>query len=476
MKANRILIADDDKGTSGYLSLLLTDRGYFVDTVGNGRDAVERFNSSCPPDLLLLDVLMPELDGIETLHQVRKINASIPIIILSAIGHAKTVVDAMKMGAVDYLTKPVTDEELESAIEAVFGRTESAESRRPHFVLEQARTESREVVSASPQMDKVKAVARQVGATDVPVLILGESGVGKEVIARYIHANSTRAAGPFVKINCAALPNDLLESELFGYERGAFTGAMFEMPGKFELASKGFIFLDEIGDMSLHLQAKMLHVLQDGEYMRLGGKRPMRSDARVLTATNKNIERMVSNGTFREDLYFRLNVISLDIPPLRERPEDIPLLISYFIEKYRGEYASSVERLPAQIFDEFMRYRWPGNARQLENAVKRYLILQDAQVVLPASTTSEPAAPVDRPFSLKDVSAHAAERAERETVLRALEETKWNRKKAAKNLGICYKALLNKLKKWRLTDGGLRPESAAGDSEHGRKAGRIEAA
>jgi two-component system response regulator AtoC len=320
-----------------------------------------------------------------------------------------------------------------------------------------------DVLSANSRMMRVREIARHVADTDVPVLLLGESGVGKEVLARFIHNNSGRKDQPFVKINCAALPHELLESELFGYEKGAFTGALNEKPGKFELADRGTLLLDEIGEMSPHLQAKLLHVLQDSEYTRLGGKKLVHVDARILASTNINLEEAVSKQKFREDLYFRLNVIRLDIPPLRERREDIPVLCNYFHQKYRDRYKSAVEELPVELMDAFYRYDWPGNIRQLENAMKRFLILPDISMTL--AELKEPvqvaavgaAAAVVTPIwtredkmSLKDVGSRAAEQAERELVLRVLEETAWNRKQAARRLNICYKALLNKLKRWQI--------------------------
>jgi two-component system response regulator AtoC len=313
-------------------------------------------------------------------------------------------------------------------------------------------TDPSSLLLASPKLTHIVEIARQVAGTDVPVLILGESGVGKEVLARFIHAQSGRSAKPFIKVNCAALPHDLLESELFGHERGAFTGALNEKPGKFELADKGTILLDEIADMSPQLQAKLLHVLQDGEFARLGGRRTLKVDARVLAATNKQMEEAVSNGAFREDLYYRLNVISIEIPPLRDRREDIPLLCTYFIEKYGPKYKSSVRHLRRELLEAFLHYEWPGNVRQLENVVKRFLILPNAQVTLEMLKETAPQAATPSPsqgaLNLKEVSAHAAEEAEKKMVLRMLEETNWNRKQAAQELGICYKALLNKLKKW----------------------------
>jgi two-component system response regulator AtoC len=293
----------------------------------------------------------------------------------------------------------------------------------------------------------------------VPVLILGESGVGKEVIARYIHVQSERE-GPFVKVNCAALPADLLESELFGHERGAFTGAMREKPGKFEQAGNGTLLLDEIAEMSPLLQAKLLHVLQDGEYSRLGGTHTLRSSARILAATNKALGTAVTSGEFREDLYFRLNVITIEIPPLRDRPEDIPSLCRYFIEKYGAAYNSKVRALPEELEAAYTRFAWPGNIRQLENAVKRFLILPDLRRALIEAQQPSPeiATPVQETVSLKALAALAAENAEKELVLRTLDEVAWNRKQAARRLNICYKSLLNKLRRWKLPSGPTAPK------------------
>jgi transcriptional regulator with PAS, ATPase and Fis domain len=301
-------------------------------------------------------------------------------------------------------------------------------------------------------MLRIIDIARHVASTDVPVLILGESGVGKEVISSFIHEQSNRSEGPFVKVNCAALPHELLESELFGYERGAFTGAIRDKMGKFEQADKGTLLLDEIGEMSPHLQAKLLHVLQDAEFSRLGGKKPVKVNVRILAATNKKLKEAVLKGEFRNDLYFRLNVIKLEIPPLRERREDIPLLCNQFLEKYRERYQSPVQQFPKDLMELFFRYDWPGNVRQLENVVKRYLILPDSDITAELRTASPEVAPpvAQGNVSLKEVAGHAAEVAEKEVVLKMLEETGWNRKESARRLRISYKALRNKLKKWQL--------------------------
>src|SRR5437879_540025 len=329
---------------------------------------------------------------------------------LSGVGHAKSVVEAMRMGASDYLTKPFEEQELELAIEDVLQK-KSLQEEVKHLrrQLEQY-GESGDFVSTSPKVAQIKEIARQVATTDVPVLILGESGVGKEVLARFIHnhaGHAGRADKPFIKVNCAALPNDLLESELFGYERGAFTGAMGDKPGKFELADKGTILLDEIGEMSPHLQAKLLHVLQDGEYSRLGARWPIKVNVRVLAATNRKLQEAVLRGEFRNDLYFRLNVVTLDIPPLRQRRGDILLLCKYFIEKNGKKYASSVQAFPQDLLEACVWYDWPGNVRQLENIVKRQLILPDGDIISELRSPGRQV-PVQCASSLKAIGGRAA--------------------------------------------------------------------
>src|SRR5436189_1711852 len=456
MSKRSILVVDDDRSVRSYLSDFLTSCGYTIELAESGDQAVARLSGGYVPSLMVLDVVMPGISGIEALESVKKINSTIPVIILSAAGQTKTVVDAMKMGAADFLVKPFEEQELELAIENVVEKQKLKEEVKTLKRQLDQYTEQGDFLSTNPKVLRIKEIAKHVADTDVPVLITGESGVGKEVLARFIHTHSARTDKPFVKVNCAALPNDLLESELFGYERGAFTGAFNEQAGKFELADKGTLLLDEIGEMTPHLQAKLLHVLQDSEYSRLGGKHQVRVDAHVLASTKINLEEAVANGTFREDMYFRLNVIRLDIPPLRERREDIPVLCNYLLCRYRERYKSDVAEMSPELLDSFLRYDWPGNVRQLENAIKRYLILPDVNMTLSElkehtpDGSAVPMKPKEDRMSLKDVRTRAAEQAEKELVLRVLEETNWNRKQAARRLNICYKALLNKLKRWQI--------------------------
>ena len=452
-----VLVVDDDDSARSYLWDFLSSRGYDVQCVDSGEQALRRFSNGRQPSVMLLDIRMPHVGGLDVLAQMADAGRHVPSIVLSGVDQVSTVVKAMRLGALDYLLKPFDERELETAIESALKHCHATDPSLSEIAFP----------SSNRRMLHIRSICEQVAPADVPVLILGESGAGKEVLARYIHARSGRDH-PFVKVNCAALPLDLLESELFGHERGAFTGAMRDKPGKFEIAGEGTIMLDEIAEMHPLLQAKLLHILQDGEYARLGGTRTLRSEARILAATNKNLEELVANGAFREDLYFRLNVITVEVPPLRDRPEDIVPLCRRFVDLYRTKYKSTVAQFPPELEQAFARNSWPGTVRELENAVKRYLILPDlnhalAELQRPGAHRSSSAVPAPQESrSLKELSASAAERAEKEVILRTLDEVNWNRKQAARQLNICYKSLLNKLRRWQL---GGRFESDAEDTE-----------
>jgi len=451
-----VLIVDDDQSFRTYVTLLLRGREYPVEALENGEQLIARLKSAKIPSVILLDVLLPDSDGIEVIGKIKAMGVSVPVIMLSGVGHVRTVVEAMKLGASDFLMKPFDDSTLERAINNAVELSQTPERVAATPIVAE---EADGFVTRNPKMRRLADIVKRVAGTDVPILIAGESGVGKEVMARYAHHHSERRDRPFLKVNCAALPQDLLESELFGYERGAFTGAVTDKPGKFELAHTGTLLLDEIGEMSPLLQAKLLHVLQDGTFSRLGGRKTTRVDARVIAATNINIEEAVAKGKFREDLYFRLNVIRVDLPPLRERREDIPELCNHFIEKYREQYKSQSRELPAELMSRFVQYQWPGNIRELENFIKRFLVLPNHESFLTDFNASGIAAVEERVAvatppgaSLLAVSAAAADRAERELVRRVLGETRGNRKQAALKMNICYKALLNKLKRWGGTE------------------------
>jgi len=438
-----VWVADDEAATRSFLADFLNARGYGVLCLDSGEHVVSRLQPSNAPSLLMLDIRMPRLGGLEVMAELGTRGVRVPTIVLSGLDQASTVVKAMRLGALDYLVKPLDESDLELAIERALEEPDEAS-------IEIIDPEAN-FPTSNKRMAQLRAISDQVAHADVPVLILGESGVGKDVLARYIHQKSKRT-GPFIRVNCAALPADLLESELFGHERGSFTGAQRDKAGKFELAGAGTILLDEIGEMSPALQAKLLHVLQDGEYCRVGGTRTLTSEARVLAATNKQLEKLVSTGGFREDLLFRLNVITVEVPPLRERPEDIIPLCNTFLEKYRAKYQSTVQQLPPELLSAFAGHPWPGNIRQLENNVKRFLILPDVRMALLELQRGKlsPEAPHRLSGSLKTQSANAAESAEKELILRTLNDVNWNRKQAAKRLDICYKSLLNKLHRWEV--------------------------
>jgi two-component system response regulator AtoC len=440
----KILVVDDEPSIRKYLQTLLEVDGFDVETVSSGKDALERVNKGDRPDFIILDVLMPEMNGIETLKELMQIDRSLNVIMLSCSNEVGTVVEAIRIGAHDYLTKPFEKTELDAAMLKSRQKKELAtENQALRDYCDQV-TEDLSFLAASPQMVRIRQQILQIAPVDVPVFICGESGVGKEVVSRMIHLRSKRRNQPFIKVNCAALPGELLESELFGFEQGAFTGAVRSKPGKFELANKGTIFLDEIAEMSTHLQAKLLHVLQDHQYSRLGGRHLVETDVRVLAATNIDVHEAMKTGRFREDLYYRLNVLSINVPPLRERTAEIPLLFRHFLQKYSEKFGKAA----------------PGPSKHLlDAAVKRYVILEDdegslRELVEMASTRQrtspreEPAPPKEQ--GLKALVRGLKDEAEMEAIADALEKTRWCRKDAAKMLGISYKALLYKMRQFNL--------------------------
>ncbi len=376
-----VLVVDDEAAVRGALAELLGAAGHLVRTAENGRQALEMMQSG-GFDAVLLDVVMPEMSGLEVLQAHRGAGGQLPVVVLSGLTGADDVVRALRLGATDYVNKPVRGEELTHAVARALGREVPAPVAPVEESLLVDPVEGRQLITISGAMRRAEAMVDRIADTDVPVLLLGESGTGKEVIAREIHNRSRRRGKPFIKVNCAALPADLLESELFGHERGAFTGATAEKPGKFELADGGTIFLDEIGEMAIRLQAKLLQVLQDEEFFRVGGKKSVRVDSRVVVATNRQLEREIALGNFREDLFYRLNVVAIRLAPLRERREDIVPLVDHFLKKYGKKYRNAVTELPPEVLKAFIGYEWPGNVRELENMVRRMVVLKDPGLVL----------------------------------------------------------------------------------------------
>jgi DNA-binding NtrC family response regulator len=475
------MVVDDDSSICDFLELFLRGLGYDPITLSNATDAVRRYDAERPA-AVILDILLPGgVDGLSALNSLMQIDRAVPVIVLSGEARTPTVVRAMKLGAFDFMSKPFDESDLESLLARAI---QTRQRTRDVAVLRdrlQSRTPHQMLTAESGQMQAVHELIQRVANTDVTVLVRGESGTGKELVARAVYCCSLRRDKPFVKVNCAALPTDLLESELFGFERGAFTGAVRDKPGKFEFANHGTIFLDEIGDMSVPLQAKLLQVLQDGEFTRLGGKQDVQVDARVIAATNRNLQQAVADRQFRDDLFFRLNVVAIDLPPLRDRREEIPALTEFFVQKYSALYRQPCEGVSADTMRLFLEYEWPGNVRELENLVKRMIVLgSEAQVrreitlglsigigarreslaLGPDSGQSHTSlagpppqpVPANEKLSLKQVSRDAAREAETKLILSTLEQTRWNRKQTAHLLGISYKALLYKIKDSRLDE------------------------
>ena len=450
MSTGRILVVDDESSMREYLRTLLEVDGYAVDTAASGSEALVQVQQR-PPDVALLDILMPEMDGIQTLSQLRRQRPDLKVIILSCLSDTHKVVEAMRLGASDYVTKPFQKSDLDAALEVCF-----AGIARP---LEAGSAEIERVdddyffVSASPSMREIRHQVAQIARVDVPVLMLGESGTGKEVVARLIHKMSLRSHRGFLKVNCAAVPSDLLESELFGFEPGAFTGAVRAKPGKFELCNHGTMLLDEIAEMSPGLQAKLLHVLQDQCFSRLGGRSNIEVDVRILAATNVNVQQALADGRLREDLYYRLNAFTIVLPPLRERKQEIPALLKHFMNRMAEQYGRQPLGFSRAFVSACSCYAWPGNVREVENLVKRYLVLGDEMAILrelEGRSRASGMATASSPGQggLKRMLRDLKDEAEAEAITRALEQSRGSRKEAARFLNISYKALLYKMRRY----------------------------
>jgi two-component system response regulator AtoC len=471
--ARTLLVVEDDPSVRELLATLGKRLGYDVRTAGSGEDGLQTFKAN-RPDLVLLDVILPGLGGLETLKELKNLDSQIPVVMLSGHGQTRTIVEAVKLGAADFLRKPFEPEELELAFNKALEKKRL--EREVAFLRSRAPQVSTDdhpllLFGDNPKMREIEEVIDQVADTDITILVRGESGTGKELVARTVCERSGRRSKPFVKVNCAALPSELLESELFGFERGAFTGAQRRKLGKFEAANEGAIFLDEISEMHPSLQAKLLQVLQDGQFSRLGGEGDVQVDVRVVAATNRNLEAAVREGAFREDLFYRLNVVTIFIPPLRERRDEIPLLAEHFLHLYSREYGREYSPLSESLLEAFLRYHWPGNVRELENLVKRMVVLGTEQPVLQEiavrSSQVSNSSPVvaDVPelerflrgeadgVNLKRIARRASQAAEQRVIERVLQRTRWNRKEAAEILQISYKALLYKMKDAGLADG-----------------------
>ncbi|MBI5866878.1 MAG: sigma-54-dependent Fis family transcriptional regulator [candidate division Zixibacteria bacterium] len=465
--AVKLLVIDDDPKVPWILSERLPHQ-YEVISASDGYEGIQLASTEQPP-LILLDIMMPGMSGLEVLERLRHAQTSSDIIMLSGHGDTENVVKSIQLGAAEFISKPFDPAEVEIHLRKVLEsralRDENAQLR------ESLKSRFETLIGDSVAMQRVKGILEEIADSDLTVLIRGESGTGKEVVARLLHAGSARAKEAFTKVNCAAIPRELLEAELFGYERGAFTGANKMKPGRFEAATKGTIFLDEIGEMPLELQSKLLQVLEQQEFVRVGGLQTIKVDVRIVCATNRDLEVAIAERQMRDDLYYRLNEITVTLPSLRERTEDIPLLVSHFIQKYNAAYSKSFAGLSAETMQKLVSYPWPGNVRQLENLVKQIVVRQDEAVIdeilrrpqpavrLAGAAVNVPepvaASPEGNGYSLKDRVGAAVAREERNLIADVLRKTNWNRRKAADVLEISYRSLLYKIKEYGLSKSEL---------------------
>lgn len=423
-KENRILIVDDDPQMRIALKEAINRLSYDADTATDGRDALKRLNNTNYA-LIITDMKMPGMDGLSFLKEVRK-RWNIPVLVITGFGTVENAVETMKEGATDYLMKPFSFDAMGKAVESILSRIQHEQ----------------EIITVDPEMKKIISLAGNIAGSEITVLITGESGTGKELLARYIHRVSRRREGPFVAVNCAAIPDNLLESELFGYEKGAFTGAVDKKAGKFELANGGTILLDEIGEMPLTLQAKLLRVLQEREVDRIGGKKPIPIDVRIIATTNRDLKRECCEGRFREDLYYRLNVFPIRIPPLRERKKDISALAWYFIKKCSTLSGKNITGLSEEALEALMNRPWRGNVRELENVIQRATLISSGNLIKPEDLMFDDIITPQNTGRIKEM--------EKDLILRTLEEVEGNKTRAAKILGVSVRTIRNKLNEYKV--------------------------
>ena len=462
MAGERILIVDDEKSIRTTLAAVLNDEGYRPIAAGSGPEALARIGEEVP-DVVILDIWLPDMDGIDTLAELKRQWPELPVIMVSGHGTIETAVKATKLGAYDYIEKPLS---LEKTLLVIDRALEHARLERENRLLRERIERAHEILGTSPAITELRRQISTAAPTNGRVLIFGENGSGKELVARAVHALSARRDRPFVEVNCAAIPDELIESELFGHEKGAFTGAIARRRGKFELADAGTLFLDEIGDMSLRTQAKVLRALEEQTVERIGGHEPIRVDVRVIAASNKPLQELIAQGRFREDLFYRLNVIPIEVPPLRRRKEDIPLLVEHFFKSFSAEYGKRPKTLSGDAMVYFMAYDWPGNVRELRNMVERLVIMTAGDTITPEDLPA-PLGPGDLvgvadggPQSLRE----AREAFERAFILAELRTNGWNITRTAKQLGIGRVNLWRKLKAYGVTpprkgDDAARPEA-----------------
>jgi len=456
MAQKTILVADDDASIRSLLKQLLVDEGFAVQEASTGIEVVEKVKESSP-DLVIMDVRMPELDGIEALSRLKGSNPKTAVLIMTAFGSSNAAIRAMELGAFDYITKPFELEKISHSVKRVLDYqdlTQEVEVLRDEI---SSLVQTERIVGNSPAMQEVYKTVGKVAKADATVLITGESGTGKELVAEALHFNSNRRSGPLVKVSCAALPETLLEAELFGHEKGSFTGAMAQRRGRFEMADKGTIFLDEIGEMSVPTQTKLLRVLQERKIERIGSNLSIKVDIRIVCATNKDLQKLVEQNKFRDDLYYRLNVINIHMPPLRERKEDIPSLVEHFLAKHRYSATAQPAAISEEALRRLMEYNWPGNVRELENVVERAVVLSRGQIItsreLPFGEHEAGDGEDDDVGGMKGDSSFfkkSVAQFEKDLIMKALRDAGGNRSKAAEMLGIYRRLLYAKIKEYAL--------------------------
>ncbi len=441
--SRRILVVDDEVNARTALAQLLQEEGFEVETAADAFKALGKYEGFSP-HVVITDLKMPGMDGIELVKKIRASDDPAGIVVITAFGEVTSAVAAMRAGAADYLTKPLNFEELLVVLDRVFEGQELAREMRQLRTRVRDRVAPHNMIGDSPPMQRIFEVIDQVAHSKASVLITGESGTGKELVANAIHQRSGRAGGPFVKLHCAALAETLLESELFGHERGSFTGAVARKDGRFLLADGGTLFLDEIGEISSALQVKLLRFLQEHEFERVGGTQTIRVDVRIIAATNRNLQDEIAKGRFREDLYYRLNVVSLEMPPLRDRRTDIPALVKFFLERYAAENAKAFEGCTSQAIDILTHYDWPGNVRELENAIERAVVLGPGPLLEPKHLPPK-IQPAPNPGGVPQIPGATMAELERYAILETLKATAGSTSRAAEMLGISTRTIQYRL-------------------------------
>ncbi len=460
----KIVVIDDDPKVPWILSEGLEEFEIVV-----ARDGVEGIQqvSKVKPGLVLLDIKMPGLSGMEVLQKLKAADSGLDVIMLSGHGDTKNIVESIRHGASEFITKPFDVREVEIHIQNVLEKSR-LKKELSHLKSElKAKSQYDTFIGDSPRMLEVKNIIEQVADSELSVVIRGESGTGKEIVARMIHSLSARRSEPFVKVNCAAIPRDLLEAELFGYEKGAFTGAHKTKPGRFEVANKGTTFLDEIGDMPMELQSKLLQVIEQHEFVRVGGIQNIHVDVRIVCATNKDMESAIVSHQMRDDLFYRLNEVAIFLPPLRERPEDTPLLVAHFLSRYNTLYGKKFHSLSPENMGRMQGFHWPGNVRQLENIIKQVVVREDDSIIpsllstgsgvssapaYAAGWASSPTGSAATGYALKKRVDEIVAREEKRVIAEVLQKTNWNRRKASDILEISYRSLLYKIKEYRINE------------------------